>query len=99
MNAPTYIRKDLSAGAVAYSPWTQDRGVASVLDKEFEGGAAHVAIHRRRYSVMPRINPNGCGSSRTAPWWSAALLIAALMQIIQRGFMRRRLQSNRAIGG
>ncbi len=30
--------------------------VAPLLDKGFEDGAAHVAIHRRRYSVMPRIN-------------------------------------------
>ncbi len=30
--------------------------VAPVLDKGFEDGAAHVAIHRLRYSVMPRIN-------------------------------------------
>ncbi len=30
--------------------------VAPVLDKGFEDGAVHVAIHRRRYSVMPRIN-------------------------------------------
>ncbi len=29
--------------------------VAPVLDKGFEDGAAHAAIHRRRYSVMPRI--------------------------------------------
>ena len=30
--------------------------VAPVLDKGFEDGAVHVAMHGRRCSVMPRIN-------------------------------------------
>ncbi len=52
-----YIKKAIEGGRRSLPHRGHETAeVAPVLDKGFEDGAVHVAIHRRRYSVMPWIS-------------------------------------------